>query len=74
MKMRGGDFSEILSLKNTPIYDPTTTRPDPSRPGAFLRDPFPGNLITSDRISPISKKLLEFYPAPNLNPGLVPYN
>ncbi len=76
MKMRAGDFSEILSSTNTKIYDPATTRPDPSRPGAFLRDPFPGNLITSDRISPISNKLLEFYPPPNLNLnlGLVPYN
>src|SRR5256712_1684109 len=74
MKMRGGDFSEILSLTNTRIYDPTTTRPDPSRARAFLRDPFPGNLIRSDKISPISQKLLEFYPAPNLNPNLVPYN
>ncbi len=75
MKMRGGDFSEILSQTNTRIYDPATTRPDPSRPGAFIRDPFPGNLIRSDQISPISKKLLDdFYPEPNLNPNLVPYN
>src|SRR5438552_2333194 len=34
MKMRGGDFSEILSRTNTRIYDPTTTRPDPSEPRA----------------------------------------
>src|SRR5438093_13444671 len=74
MKMRGGDFSEILSLTNTRIYDPATTRPDPSRPGAFIRDPFAGNLIPSNRINSISNKLLEFYPAPNLNPNLVPYN
>src|SRR5213594_2177573 len=40
VKMRGGDFSEILSLTNTRIYDPATTRPDPSRPGASIRDPF----------------------------------
>jgi len=45
VKMRGGDFSEI---PNTRIYDPTTTRPDPSRPGAFIRDPFAGNLIQSN--------------------------
>jgi hypothetical protein len=74
MKMRGGDFSEILSLTNTRIYDPSTTRPDPSRPGALIRDPFPGNMIRSDRFSPVSQKLLEFYPAPNLNPNLVAYN
>src|SRR5437667_4287832 len=74
MKMRGGDFSEILSQTNTRIYDPATTRPDPSRPGAFIRDPFAGNLIPTNRINSVSNKLLEFYPAPNLNPNLVPYN
>ena len=74
MKMRAGDFSEILSLTNTRIYDPATTRPDPSRPGASMRDPFAGNLIRSNRINPVSNKLLEFYPTPNLNPNLVPYN
>ncbi len=71
VKMRGGDFSEI---PNTRLYDPTTTRPDPSRPGAFIREPFAGNLIPSNRINSLSNKLLEFYPAPNLNPNLVPYN
>ena len=24
------------------IYDPLTTRPDPARPGHWVRDPFPG--------------------------------
>src|SRR5437899_6170655 len=73
MKMRAGDFSEI---PNTRIYDPATTRPDPNRPGALIRDPFAGNLIPGNRINPVSNKLLEFYPAPNLNldRGLVPYN
>ena len=74
MKMRGGDLTEILSQTNTRIYDPATTRPDPTRPGASIRDPFAGNLIPSNRISPTSMKLLEFYPSPNLNPNLVPYN
>jgi hypothetical protein len=74
VKMRGGDFSEILSLTNTRIYDPASTRPDPTRPGALIRDPFPGNVIRTDRFSSVSQKLLEFYPAPNLNPNLVPYN
>src|SRR5215472_13354040 len=41
VKMRSGDFSEILS--QTRIYDPATTRPDPNRPGSFIRDPFAGN-------------------------------
>src|SRR5215470_8630152 len=74
MKMRGGDFSELLTLSNTKIYDPAMTHSDPARPGTLIRDPFEGNLIPGNRISPISQKLLEFYPAPNLNPNLVPYN
>ena len=34
------------------VYDPWTTREDPSRPGAFIRDPFPGNIIPSNRLNP----------------------
>src|SRR5499433_1225518 len=60
VKMRAGDFSEILSLTNTRIYDPATTRPDPSRPGASIRDAFPGNLIPGNRINTTSTKLLDF--------------
>jgi hypothetical protein len=74
MKMRGGDFSELLPLTNTKIYDPSSTVPDAAKPGAFIRSAFDGNVIPGNQISPVSKQLLEFYPAPNLNPGLVPYN
>src|SRR5215467_5400696 len=34
MKMRGGDFSELLALSNTKIYDPAVTHSDPAHPGA----------------------------------------
>jgi hypothetical protein len=34
------------------IYDPFTTRPDPSNPRAFIRDPFAGNQIPATRIFP----------------------
>src|SRR5437899_5058084 len=47
VKMRGGDLSE---MRNRRLYDATTTRPDTNRPGAFIRDPFDGNLIPSNRI------------------------
>lgn len=50
-RMRTGDLSELPGQ----IFDPATTRPDPSRPGAFLRDPFPGNIIPANRINPIAK-------------------
>src|SRR5262249_30939971 len=59
VKMRNGDFSEI----SAPIYDPLNRTQQ-----------FPGNVIQPDRIQRTSKKLLEFYPSPSLNPGLVPFN
>jgi len=59
-KMRNGDFSELLP--STRIYDPIT------------RTPFEGNVIRPERFDPLSIKLLEFYPPPNLNTGLVDYN
>ena len=46
-----GDFSQSL----TPVIDPTTG------------EPFPGNGISSDRISPIASHFLTFFPAPNAN-------
>ncbi|MDQ2900495.1 MAG: carboxypeptidase regulatory-like domain-containing protein [Acidobacteriota bacterium] len=45
-----GDFSGL----NTTIYDPTT------------QQPFPGNIIPSNRIDPISKKLLQYYTPANI--------
>src|SRR5881628_968421 len=59
VKMRNGDFSEV----STPIYDPLNRTQQ-----------FPGNVIPRDRFHPTSVKLLDWYPAPNLNPGLVPFN
>lgn len=34
------------------IYNPFTTRPDPSNPGSYIRDPFPGNQIPASLIDP----------------------
>ena len=42
-----GNFSDLPET----IYDPATTRADPAGPG-FIRDPFPGNIIPTDRLSP----------------------
>src|SRR5215203_1110183 len=65
-KMRTGDFSELLALGSQyQIYDPATTRPHPTQPGRFIRDPFPGNLIPANRIDPIARSILGFYPLPN---------
>lgn len=59
---RNGDFSSL----SVPIYDPATSR---IVNGQLVRDQFPGNIIPLNRFSPTSLRLLEFYPAPNANPG-----
>lgn len=69
-EMRQGDFSRWVDSKGTliPIYDPITTRSDPS--GKFVRDPFPGNVIPKSRLSPLSLNIAKYFPDPNA-PGLV---
>ena len=53
--MRSGDFSALAN----PIYDPATYDAT-----AKTRQVFPGNLIPADRIDPIAKQLMAFYPGP----------
>ena len=62
-KMRDGDFSELLPGRQ--IYDPFTTRPNPDVAGGFLRDPFVGNIIPSNRWDPVTAKLIKAYPLPS---------
>jgi hypothetical protein len=64
LAQRNGDFSALPVT----IYDPRTTRPNPGGTG-FVRDPFPGNVIPQDRISPISRYFQQFLPDPT-NAGL----
>jgi len=43
-----GNFSALLQGSNpVQLYNPFTTRPDPAKPGSFIRDPFPNNDISS---------------------------
>jgi hypothetical protein len=60
--MRNGDFSALLP--GVVVYDPATAflRPD----GRVERSPFPGNIIPPERISPIGRKYLSYWPLPNL--------
>ncbi len=51
------------------LYDPATTRSDPSNPTGVIRDPFPGNTISAARNNPTGKNLVDLYPNPNL-PGI----
>lgn len=49
------------------IYDPTTSRPDPNNPGAYLRDPFPNNKIPMGDLSASTLAYIKaYYPEPNL--------
>jgi hypothetical protein len=59
---RNGDFSALLS-QGIVIYDPLTAvrRAD----GRIERQPFPGNIIPANRISPIAREYLKYYPLPN---------
>ena len=66
-----GDFSDLLAIDPVryQIYDPLTVRPDPARPGFFIRDPFPGNIIPQNRIiNPMYQHYVDFLPKPNSNP------
>jgi hypothetical protein len=64
---RNGDFSDLLKLGPTyQIYDPFTIKPAPG--GRFSRQPIAGNIIPANRIDPVAKKILAFYPLPN-QPG-----
>jgi Carboxypeptidase regulatory-like domain/TonB dependent receptor len=58
---RNGDFRAA----STTIYDPATGNPDGTG-----RQPFPGNVIPADRISPIARSLLGLLPAPNVTAAL----
>jgi Carboxypeptidase regulatory-like domain len=73
-----GDFSDLLRLPNPAqyqIYDPLTTRPDPTNPGRMIRDPFPNNIIPRDRIfnpdgtykNPLMNLYSRMIPRPNQN-------
>jgi hypothetical protein len=71
--MKRGDFSEWLDPNNNGagvpivIYDPQTTRSDGH--GGFVRDPFPGNIIPTDRLSQVASRFVELLPDPD-RPGL----
>jgi hypothetical protein len=72
VKMRNGDFSEVIAAyPNFQIYDPAT-----GGAGGAGRTPFPNGIIPSNRVSPVWRNLLNFYPQPNtaadLNRNLLP--
>ncbi|MGH7166376.1 MAG: hypothetical protein ACREIS_12725, partial [Nitrospiraceae bacterium] len=65
--MRRGDFSGLRNAAGQPIliFDPVTTRAVGS---GFVRDAFPGNIIPANRMDPVARNILRYYPLPN-RPG-----
>ena len=65
---RNGDFSQTFASNGQliQIYNPFSTAPDPNKPGQYIRQQFPGNIITpSTLINPASTGLLSLIPLPN---------
>jgi hypothetical protein len=76
---RKGDFSQTFNADGSlsQLYDPYSIRAnpayDPSKPvsagnSPMMRDPFPGNVIPANRLSPIASAMLSHVPAPNRTP------
>jgi carboxypeptidase family protein len=71
---RSGDFRLLRNDQGAQIkiYDPATTRPDPADPSRLIRDQISCNgvlnVICPDRIDPVARNILRFYPLPNRAP------
>ncbi|HEY2012152.1 MAG TPA: TonB-dependent receptor, partial [Bryobacteraceae bacterium] len=68
-----GDFSKLVNGVGQPItiFDPTTGQ---NVNGTWTRQPFPGNIIPANRINPIAKNILSYFPAPNTTTPGQPYS
>lgn len=68
---RAGDFSQTLTTTGAlgTIYDPASGR---NVNGTWVRDPFAGNIVPTNRIDPVGAKMANAYPLPNqIPPGKV---
>ncbi|MGH9202573.1 MAG: TonB-dependent receptor plug domain-containing protein, partial [Vicinamibacterales bacterium] len=63
---RQGDFSRTFASNGQliQIYDPFTTRANPSGTG-FIRDPFAGNRIPTSLLDPVALSVIKYYPRSN---------
>jgi len=71
MLQRQGDFTELLRADAVryQLYDPLTVRVNPARPGTWVRDPIPGNIVARSRfLNPAYDAYIKLLPVPN-NPG-----
>lgn len=64
-EMRNGDFSRLRDAQGNPItiYNPLTSNFDAA--GNPIRDPFPGNIIPQNMISPVARAVTQYMPLPN---------
>lgn len=70
---RAGDFSGLVQTNGQPIliYDALTTQ---FSGGRYTRQAFPGNVIPANRIDPVAKNLLAYWPKPNTTPTAGGFN
>jgi hypothetical protein len=63
-----GDFSQTFTNTGAliKIYDPLTTVADPSQKSGWSRSVFPGNVVPANRMDPIARKIISYYPEPTL--------
>lgn len=63
-----GDFSTYTddSGHQIKIYDPLSTRPDPTT-GSYTRTQFPGNKLPANQLSTPGQKIVSYLPDPNIN-------
>ena len=72
---KAGNFSNLKNSSGTApiiIYDPLTGHTDPNDPTKFVRTAFPNNTIPADRIDPVARNMVKYYPSPNF-PAQNPY-
>lgn len=67
-EFRRGNFTSARAsaTQAITIYDPSTVRPNPAVANSYTREPFPGNIIPSSRIDPVSAISVNYWAAPNL--------
>lgn len=72
-EMYKGDFTKWVDQNAKPltVYDPSTTRQNPAGTG-FIRDPFPGNTIPTNRFSSTASQIIALAQGVTPNAGFSP--
>ena len=55
------------------LFDPASSVPDPANPGAYLRSPFPNNIIPQSRLDPTALAYQSIFPQGTPDPSNAPY-